>query len=98
MEKTATKTNLLPQTNSPFPTVENLNIADIVQTVYQKIKAIHVIAVIGSLAILLGYLSVAPPSDLPNWPLYSLNARTWQFFERWVSSTLIYYPEHTIII
>ena len=37
----------------------------------------------GVLSVFLGYISVAPPSDLPNWPLYRLNSRVWQSFEHW---------------
>lgn len=48
-----------------------------------KIKTIHIVAVIGICAVFLGYISVAPPTDLPNWPLYRLNSKTWQSFERW---------------
>ena len=80
--KTETKADLLPQpTSTP---VQQLKLADVLQMIRQKIKTVHVVAVIGAFSILLGYLSIAPPTDLPNWPLYSLNTRTWQFFERWV--------------
>ena len=49
-----------------------------------KINVYHVMIGIGIFAVFLGYISVAPPTDLPNWPLYTLNAKTWQSFERWV--------------
>lgn len=49
----------------------------------QHVKALHVVGIVLLLSIFVGYISVAPPTDLPNWPLYRLNARTWQFFERW---------------
>lgn len=49
----------------------------------KAIKGLHVFIVGVLLSIVLSYLSVAPPTDLPNWPLYTLNAKTWQFFEHW---------------
>ena len=48
-----------------------------------KIKGIHIVAIIGLLAVFVGYISVAPPSDLPSWPLYRLNSKVWQSFEQW---------------
>ena len=85
MNKTTTTTanESLPQPTSM--SAPKFNLQHSLQAIRQKIKVIHVVAVVGVLSVFLGYLSVAPPTDLPNWPLYSLNARTWQFFERWVS-------------
>ena len=48
-----------------------------------RISTIHIVAIFGVCAVFLGYISVAPPTDLPNWPLYRLNSKTWQSFERW---------------
>ena len=48
-----------------------------------KIRTVHVILVVAVFSVFLGYVSIAPPTDLPNWPLYRLNAKTWQLFERW---------------
>ncbi len=48
-----------------------------------RIRTLHVVVVLGFVAVLLGYISVAPPSELPSWPLYRLNAKTWQSFEKW---------------
>lgn len=48
-----------------------------------KLRAIHIIIAMGVFSVILGYISVAPPTDLPNWPLYHLNSKTWQLFERW---------------
>uniref|UniRef100_A0A1X7TF62 Uncharacterized protein n=1 Tax=Amphimedon queenslandica TaxID=400682 RepID=A0A1X7TF62_AMPQE len=79
--KTETAVKELPKpTSAP---AQQIKLNEVIQNVRQKIKTVHVVIVIGVFSVLLGYLSVAPPTDLPNWPLYSLNARTWQFFERW---------------
>ena len=89
MNKTTTTTanESLPQpTSTPAP---KFNLQHSLQAFRQKIKVVHVVAVVGVLSVFVGYLSVAPPTDLPNWPLYSLNARTWQFFERWVSTLCV---------
>lgn len=59
------------------------NVIGAIKSLPSKIKALHIIAVIGLFSVLLGYISVAPPSDLPNWPLYRLNSKVWQSFERW---------------
>lgn len=85
MNKTTTTTanESLPQPTSM--SAPKFNLQHSLQAIRQKIKVVHVVAVVGVLSVFVGYLSVAPPTDLPNWPLYSLNARTWQFFERWVS-------------
>lgn len=48
-----------------------------------RIKTVHVVIVFGLVAVFLGYISVAPPTDLPNWPLYRLNSKVWQSFEKW---------------
>ena len=55
----------------------------VLKSLPSKIKTWHVVVVFGVFSVLLGYVSVAPPSDLPNWPLYKLNAKVWQSFERW---------------
>ena len=48
-----------------------------------RVRLVHVVVAIGVTSVFLGYLSVAPPTDLPNWPLYRLNSRVWQSFEHW---------------
>ena len=48
-----------------------------------KIRPVYVIVGVGVFAVFLGYISVAPPTDLPVWPLYTLNAKVWQSFEYW---------------
>ena len=53
------------------------------KTLPSKIRLTHVVVAMGVFSIFLGYISVAPPTDLPNWPLYRLNSKTWQLFERW---------------
>ena len=59
------------------------SVIDVVKSLPSKIKAIHIVAIIGVVAVFLGYISVAPPTDLPNWPLYRLNSKVWQSFEQW---------------
>ena len=59
------------------------NLIEIVKSLPSKVHVSHVVIVVGIFSIFLGYVSVAPPTDLPNWPLYQLNSRTWQMFERW---------------
>ena len=59
------------------------SLISIVKSVPSKIKAIHIVVVIGICTVFLGYISVAPPTDLPNWPLYRLNSKVWQSFEQW---------------
>lgn len=48
-----------------------------------RIRLLHVVIAIGVSSIFLGYISVAPPTDLPNWTLYRVNSRVWQTFEHW---------------
>lgn len=55
----------------------------VLKSLPSKIRAIHVILAMGVFSVFLGYVSIAPPTDLPNWPLYRLNSKTWQLFERW---------------
>lgn len=55
----------------------------ILKSLPSKIRAIHIIIAMGVFSVFLGYISIAPPTDLPNWPLYRLNSKTWQLFERW---------------
>ena len=54
-----------------------------IKSLPSKIKTVHVVAAIGVFSIFLGYISIAPPSELPNWPLFRLNAKVWQSFEHW---------------
>jgi len=53
------------------------------KTLVSMIKTWHIVLTLGLLSIFLGYISVAPPTDLPNWPLYRLNSKVWQSFETW---------------
>ena len=62
---------------------KKIDCKELLHSAHAKVRAYHFVAVIGLFSVLIGYLSVAPPTDLPNWPLYSLNTRTWQFFEGW---------------
>ena len=62
---------------------DSKDLASIMKSLPSKIKVIHVVVALGVVSIFLGYISVAPPTDLPNWPLYKLNAKVWQSFEHW---------------
>lgn len=55
----------------------------VLKSIPSKINCTHIVLAVGVFSIFLGYISVAPLTDLPNWPLYRLNSRTWQMFERW---------------
>lgn len=59
------------------------SVTGVVKSLPSKIKAIHIVAIVGVFAVFLGYISIAPPTDLPNWPLYRLNSKVWQSFEQW---------------
>ena len=54
-----------------------------IKSLPSRVRLVHVVVAIGVTAVFLGYISVAPPTDLPNWPLYRLNSRVWQTFEHW---------------
>lgn len=60
-----------------------------------RVRLVHVVVGIGVASVFLGYVSVAPPTDLPNWPLYRLNSRVWQTFEHWGQHVK---PHHVRII
>lgn len=91
MNKSKTKTETLKKDIDSLPAPDGttkpttINYGELARTILSKIKPLHIVALVGVFAIFLGYISVAPPSELPSWPIYSLNARTWQSFERWVS-------------
>ena len=55
----------------------------VLKSLPSKIRTIHVVVALGLFSVLLGYVSVAPPTDLPNWPLYMVNSKVWQSFEHW---------------
>lgn len=57
------------------------NALAIIKTIPSRIRVIHVVIVIGIASVFLGYISIAPPTDLPNWPLYRVNSKVWQAFE-----------------
>lgn len=59
------------------------HVISMLKSLPSKIKTIHIVIALGIFSVFLGYISVAPPSDLPNWPLYRLNAKAWQSFEHW---------------
>ena len=60
-----------------------------------RIRLVHVVVAIGVASVFIAYVSVAPPTDLPNWPLYRLNSRVWQTFEHWGQHVK---PHHVRII
>lgn len=68
---------------SPTHSKQKKDFVAILKSIPSKIRVTHIVVVIGIFSIFLGYISVAPPTDLPSWPLYRLNSRTWQLFERW---------------
>lgn len=47
-----------------------------------KGKGLILIAGVVLLSVGLAYVCIAPPTDLPNWPLYTANAMVWQTVER----------------
>ena len=53
------------------------------KNILSKIKTWHIFLSLGLFSVVLGYISVAPPTDLPGWPLYRLNSKVWQSFENW---------------
>lgn len=53
------------------------------KSVLSKVKTYHIVIALGLFSVFIGYISVAPPTDLPNWPLYRLNSKVWQSFESW---------------
>ena len=54
-----------------------------IKSLPSRIRVTHVVAVIALTSVFLGYISIAPPTDLPSWPLYHLNSKVWQSFEHW---------------
>ena len=69
--------------SSSSESTANRSLMGVVKTLPSKVKAVHVVTVMGICAVFLGYVSIAPPTDLPNWPLYRLNSKVWQLFEQW---------------
>lgn len=80
-----TDTTITASTVSPtrHSAASNADVLATLKALPSKIRAVHVILAVGVFSVFLGYVSIAPPTDLPNWPLYRLNAKTWQFFESW---------------
>ena len=76
----------------------NIDLKDFIvlfKSLPSKIRVLHIIIAMGLFSIFIGYISVAPPTDLPNWPLYRLNSKTWQLFEHWGQHVK---PHHVRII
>lgn len=61
----------------------NMDTKEAPKPIPSKFRASHIIIAVGLFSVFIGYVSIAPPSDLPNWPLYRLNSKTWQLFENW---------------
>ena len=53
-----------------------------VRKLTSKITTMHLAVLFVIASIFLAYICVAPPTDLPNWPLYRVNTRIWQSLER----------------
>lgn len=70
-------------TSAPSAGMGHREVVATLKALPSKIRASHVIIVVGLFSVFLGYISIAPPTDLPNWPLYRLNSKTWQLFESW---------------
>ena len=73
----------LPTCNSSDSRKQGKDALATIKSILSRIHVSHVFLALGVFGIFLGYISVAPPTDLPNWPLYKLNSRTWQMFEQW---------------
>ena len=61
---------------------KNTSVVATIKNVLSKISTLHLGVLLAIAAMLLAYICVAPPTDLPNWPLYSVNTRIWQSLER----------------
>lgn len=59
------------------------NALSLLKSLPSRIRAVHIIIAVAIGSVFLGYISVAPPTDLPNWPLYRINSKVWQSFEHW---------------
>jgi len=62
-----------------------ISIASVLTTIKKlasKITTLHLAVLFVIASIFLAYICVAPPTDLPNWPLYRINTRIWQSLER----------------
>ena len=77
------ETGTIITTSAPAGIKSTKDLMATLKSLPSRLRAIHIIVAMGVFAVFLGYISVAPPTDLPNWPLYHLNSKTWQLFERW---------------
>ena len=59
------------------------SVLTVLKSLPSRIRTLHVVLAIAVASVFLGYISIAPPTDLPNWPLYRINSRVWQSFEHW---------------
>ena len=48
-----------------------------------KLKTLLLSLSVVLLSVGLAYMCVAPPTELPNWPLYRANSKVWQTLEKW---------------
>ena len=81
--KTSTGTNSSRASSSSSSKLTPEGILAFLKSLPSRIRLLHVIIVVGVASIFLGYVSIAPPTELPNWPLYRLNSKVWQTFEHW---------------
>ena len=63
-------------------TNKSASVVAMIKNVLSKITTLHLAVLLAISSIFVAYICVAPPTDLPNWPLYKINTRIWQSLER----------------
>lgn len=63
-------------------TDKRTSVVVMIKNLLSKISTLHLAVMLAVASIFLAYICVAPPTDLPNWPLYKVNTRVWQSLER----------------
>ena len=61
---------------------KNASVIGTIKHLLSKISTLHLAVLLAISSVFLAYICVAPPTDLPNWPLYKVNTRIWQSLER----------------